>query len=1072
MLGGLVIAARMCESRRPWKDGCMSENVSESQIKSQMLINYVPGEECRVAVVEDGKLEEYHVEKFASASRVGNIYVGKVMNVEPAIQAAFVDFGVGDNGFLHMSDLHPRYFPGEEADTTERVGFKTPRRERPPIQACLRRGDEVIVQVLKEGVGTKGPTVTSYLSIPGRFLVMMPYMDRTGVSRKVEDEDQRRRMREILDQLELPDGFGFIVRTAGLDCSKVELKRDLAYLQRLWKDMERRLKTGDKPRLLYSESDLLVRSLRDGLGSEVGEVIIDHDIALNRAARFMKIVSPRGQARLLQHKSNTPIFHAFGIEQQVAMIHAREVPLPSGGRLVIDQTEAIVAIDVNSGKSRDSRNSEENAFQTNLEAVDEICRQLRLRDMGGIVINDLIDMRHGSHRKEIETRFAERLKRDKARSTVLPISDFGILELTRQRMRPSHESVHFLDCPMCRGRGMVQKPDSIASDALRDLAMVLDVEKIKRVEMGVSPRVAGEFLSTKRHVLSRLERISGKAIEMRVSEAVAVDRVMFYAYDESGADVDLTNLPRPKKPQGLVEFDLGNASDEIADSEESAPAHEHEHEHTEPVEDALDLHPIEQDGPVEVSDSWGAPPTDDRGRRGRRRGRGRGGDRPAPQGNQHGQQQGNQQAAPRQQDSRGGQGQRDQRQGQGGRAGQGGRGGHGNQGGRGGHDPRRGNPPVRVEPKPTHRPNTPPIGVPTDTAGFAGDHGDDSAPLAPLDLNAPGDVTQNGFAGDHDVAAHVGGDEHAPLMDGDETSGAPFEGEQGGDFNGPLGQPGQPGEGGGRRRRRRRRGRGRGRGGQDGMMPGQAPGAMGETAPMNGNAPHGHAQPSSDGFTENGGNGSPIPPANQGNAGNFAGEHDEGPDGPGEDDGPDEMSGAPMDHGGDSFQPGQQGQMGQQGEGGGRRRRRRRRGRGGRGGGEQGFAPGSPQGQQQNSGSPQGAPQSQHQGQHQGSRHGGGNSGGYQGGNQGGNRGSGYRNDRGPRDGQPRDARGGDRSAPPAQPAPRNDVPPATPSGGGDGGSNSGSSKSSDGAPKPRLLYAAGRRKLNPSELNRRPKPE
>ncbi|MFA6044233.1 MAG: ribonuclease E/G, partial [Phycisphaerales bacterium] len=327
---------------------------------SQMLINYVPGEECRVAIVEDGKLEELFVERHAQASRVGNIYVGKVVNVEPAIQAAFVDFGVEDNGFLHVTDLHPRYFPGEDDDTTERVGFKTPRRERPPIQAALRRGDEVIVQVLKEGVGTKGPTVTSYLSIPGRFLVMMPGMDKVGVSRKVEDEEQRRQMRDILDQLDLPEGFGFILRTAGFQRTKAELKRDLAYLQRLWKDMDKRLRAGGKPRLLYSESDLLVRSLRDMLSNDISEVIIDSDVALKRASRFMKIVAPRGTTKLFHFPSTTPIFHAFGIEQQISLIHAREVPLPSGGRLVIDQTEALVAIDVNSGKSRDARDAEAN----------------------------------------------------------------------------------------------------------------------------------------------------------------------------------------------------------------------------------------------------------------------------------------------------------------------------------------------------------------------------------------------------------------------------------------------------------------------------------------------------------------------------------------------------------------------------------------------------------------------------------------------------------------------------------------------------------------------------------------
>ena len=598
---------------------------------SQMLINYVPGDECRVAIVEDGKLEELYAERFAQASRVGNIYVGRVVNVEPSIQAAFVDFGVEENGFLHYSDLHPRYFPGEDVEeTTERVGHKTPRRERPPIQQCLRRGQEITVQVLKEGVGTKGPTLTSYLSIPGRFLVMMPQMDKVGVSRKVEDEDQRRQMREILDQLELPEGFGFILRTAGLDRTKAELKRDLAYLQRLWKDMDRRLGQTGKTKLLYSESDLLVRCLRDQLTGEINEVIIDNELALQRAARFMKIVSPRSQTKLLHYPGRAPIFHAFGVEQQIATIHAREVPLPGGGRLVIDQTEALVAIDVNSGKMRDSRDAETNAFKTNLEAVDEICRQLRLRDLGGIVVNDLIDMRHASHRKEIETRFKERLKRDKSRTTTASISPFGILEMTRQRMRGSHESVHFVDCPTCRGRGLVQRPDSVAADALRELAAVLDNERIDRIEMVVAPRVAGELLSSKRKLLGRIERESGKRVDVRVSETVALDRISFYAYDPSGADIDVANLAPPRKPRDLKEWidPEGGESDPWAEPENVEPAEE-------PVgEESLadHVHPLEIDDPRDraaatVTDRAAAGPGEGQGgrkRRRRRRGRGKG----------------------------------------------------------------------------------------------------------------------------------------------------------------------------------------------------------------------------------------------------------------------------------------------------------------------------------------------------------------------------------------------------------------------------------------------------------------
>lgn len=608
--------------------------------KRQMVMNYVPGEECRVAIVEDGKLDDFHAERMdGPSSHVGNIYVGKVVNVEPAIQAAFIDFGLEANGFLHVSDVHPQYFPGEDNEKTERVGKKTPRRERPPIQDCFRRGDEVAVQVLKEGVGTKGPTVTSYLSIPGRFLVMMPQMDKVGVSRKVEDEDTRRKMREILDQLDLPDGFGFILRTAGMERSKAELKRDLAYLMRLWKDMEKRWRSGNKPRLLYSESDLLVRALRDLLTSDIDQIVVDNESALNRAARFLKIVAPRTTTTLAHYTGKAPIFHALGVEPQIQMIHAREVPLSSGGRLVIDETEALVAIDVNSGRSRDARDSETNAYRTNEEAVDEICRQIKLRDLGGVIVSDLIDMRSAKHRRDIENRMRDNLKKDRARWTTAPISEFGILEMTRQRMRASHESQHFTDCPTCRGRGLVQRPDSVTSDALRELSAIVDSEPVARAEMVVSPRLAGELLSTCRKALSRLERSSGKHIDVRVSEAIPMDRVTFYAYDERGADLDVSKLGQRKlRDDELVTYEITADAAEMenwADQEVPAEIPEPE-EVVEPID--MDPHPIELE-PVSLQDMADRPQQgpaqhghgddqhgDERGgRRRRRRRRGRGG---------------------------------------------------------------------------------------------------------------------------------------------------------------------------------------------------------------------------------------------------------------------------------------------------------------------------------------------------------------------------------------------------------------------------------------------------------------
>ncbi len=529
---------------------------------SRMLINYIPGDECRVALTVDGKLEEFHSERANNLNIVGNIYVGKVMNVERSIQAAFVDFGYGVNGFLHISDLHPQYFPGEDENTTEKIGMKTPRRERPPIERCLKRGQKILVQVLKEGISTKGPTLTSYLSIPGRFLVMLPDMDKVGVSRKVEDEDQRRAMRKILDSLDLPKEFGFILRTAGMNQTKAELKRDLAYLQRLWKDIDKRLSQGDKPRLLYAESDLLMRALRDIWTSEIDEIIVDDPTAIRRAYAFMRIVSPRSSTKLLAYDRQVPLFHAFGVEEQIERILAREVPLPSGGSLVIDEAEAMVAIDVNSGKSRNHGDAETMAFRINQEAVEEICRQIKLRDVGGLIMCDLIDMMKRSHRREIEKLMEDLLKKDRASTRALPISEFGIMEMTRQRVRGSMKSVHFAKLDIGDGRGWVRRPDSVATNAMRDLAALMQHERVAKVEMVVSPRVAGELLSSKRQALTRLELKLHKRVDVRVSESIAVDRVVMYAYDESGSDIEIERLAKFRPPTDLVEYKPEHAEEQ------------------------------------------------------------------------------------------------------------------------------------------------------------------------------------------------------------------------------------------------------------------------------------------------------------------------------------------------------------------------------------------------------------------------------------------------------------------------------------------------------------------------------
>ena len=518
-----------------------------------MLIDDVPGESCRIAILEKGRLEELFVERTQSATMVGNIYKARVVNVESAIQAAFVDYGEGMNGFLHVSDLHPRYFPG--GDKTENVGRKTPRRERPPIQDALKKGQEILVQVLKQGIGTKGPTVTSYLSIPGRLLVMMPGMDRVGVSRKVDDE-QRDKMRKILDQLDLPDGFGFIVRTAGYDKTKTELKRDAAFLKRLWTQLEKRMDRVGAPSQLYTEGDLIIRTIRDVVDASIDSIVINSPEGFERARTFLSVVSPRTGPKVRFYDHPVPLFDAFGAERQIEMIHAREVPLKSGGALVIDQTEAMVAIDINSGRSRGARDAESNAVSTNREAADEIVRQLRLRDQGGLVVCDFIDMRFSRNRKEIEDRLAENLRQDRARTTFLPISEFGLIEMTRQRIRPSIRTQYFAPCSSCDGLGEIRNPDSVAADAVRRSARVLSVDKVYRIELVCGIRVASALLSGHRRRIDDLERKSGGQIDIRISEQIGGDRFDLYAYDDRNADIDLARLPVLKTPilEELVEL--------------------------------------------------------------------------------------------------------------------------------------------------------------------------------------------------------------------------------------------------------------------------------------------------------------------------------------------------------------------------------------------------------------------------------------------------------------------------------------------------------------------------------------
>jgi ribonuclease E len=496
----------------------------------EMLINVSEGEECRIALLDDGKLEELYMERTSSTSHVGNIYKGRVTNVEPSIQAAFIDFGLGRNGFLHISDLMPSYFGRKGEDYTEAVGRKMSRRDRPPIQRCLRRGDDITVQIIKEGIGTKGPTLTTYLSIPGRILVMMPGMSKFGISRKIEDDIERRRLRGILDSLKPIDEVGFIIRTAGVGKTKTEIERDLKYLTRLWENITKKMKE-PAPVELYTEGDLVTRTVRDVYTPDINRIVVDSKDVAKRIKEFFKIAMPRTKNKVEMYDEPIPLFHKAGIEHEIEDMYSRHVPLPSGGSLVIDSTEAIVAIDVNSGKFRDHADAETTAFKTDMEAADEIPRQLRLRDLGGVIICDFIDLRFERHRRDLERRLHDNLRNDRAKTKVLRMSQFGIIEMTRQRMRPSLKRSIYFDCPHCKGSGLVKTPESMSLDVMRKLAIAINDQRVARVELAVCPDVALYLLNKKRSQLANLEYDTKKKVLIRHDAQLGLDEMKLQLFD-------------------------------------------------------------------------------------------------------------------------------------------------------------------------------------------------------------------------------------------------------------------------------------------------------------------------------------------------------------------------------------------------------------------------------------------------------------------------------------------------------------------------------------------------------------
>jgi ribonuclease E len=427
-----------------------------------------------------------------------------------------------------------------------RPGFGRP---KPLIQDIFKRGQEVLVQVIKEGIGTKGPTLSTYISIAGRYLVLMPGLNRVGVSRKIADDEQRRRLREIFNELKPPRGLGFIIRTAGIDKNKKELQRDLLYLSRLWQVVVRRIRKVKSPAEIYQESDMITRTIRDTFTSDIDSIVVDEPAAFEHAREFLQIVMPRYSNRIKLYDGKEPLFHKSGIEEEIARIQQRKIPLPHGGSIVIEQTEALVAIDVNSGNFRsDRQDAEETAYQMNLQAAKEIARQLRLRDLGGVIVNDFIDMRDEKHRRGVEKAMRDAVKRDRARTKILKISAFGLIEMTRQRIRPSLKRSVYQDCPYCHGMAQVKTCESMSIDVMRMLQLAAHRDHVHHIEVRVADDVANYLLNKKRGEITRLEDAGNIHVQIRGAAGAPPETLDFTCYDNNNNEVKLFPSELPGRP--------------------------------------------------------------------------------------------------------------------------------------------------------------------------------------------------------------------------------------------------------------------------------------------------------------------------------------------------------------------------------------------------------------------------------------------------------------------------------------------------------------------------------------------
>ncbi len=480
--------------------------------KRRMLMNALDSEQLRVAIAGPNGLEELYIERSNNGFTHGNIYKGKVQNIEPTLQAAFIDIGGEKNGFLHANDVIPPF--GGYDDVLKRRKRKEKRSSgRPAIGDMLYKGQEVLVQITREQLANKGPSLTTYVSIPGRYLVLMPAVTKRGVSKKISDDRERQSLKAVLEQLKPPRDMGYIIRTAGMGHGKDELQRDLDCLTRLWDAIKDQAQKTKAPTSLYQESDLVVRAIRDFVYDDIEEIIVDSVEGYEQAVYFLDAFMPEFKDKIFLYQDGEPIFDRYGIEVAIEKTLDRSLRLPSGGEIVIEQTEALVAIDVNTGSFRKGGSTRETILAMNKEAAAEVARQLRLRDLGGLVMIDFIDMDDLADRRAVEDAFRTAIKRDRARTTILPISQLGVMEMTRQRVRQSVKKTIFIPCPCCDGTGFRKAGEVLGLELIRRVRSCFD-DHVGHLIVRMNPEEALILANQKRAALAAIETEKGGRITL------------------------------------------------------------------------------------------------------------------------------------------------------------------------------------------------------------------------------------------------------------------------------------------------------------------------------------------------------------------------------------------------------------------------------------------------------------------------------------------------------------------------------------------------------------------------------